>query len=138
MNAYKYDDKGLYIGVVECQIDPLETRKKGETVYLLPRNATYETPLEAKDGYNVVWNDSEWTYVEIPKEEETEPYVPTTEDKLAALDAQYDSEKAKIRQAYFDAMIAQDTEQMAKLQADLDALNDKYDEDYDALESEGE
>jgi hypothetical protein len=36
-------------------------------------------------------------------------------------------------QAYLNAMLYGDTEQMETLKADLDALDVKYDEDYEAI-----
>lgn len=60
--------------------------------------------------------------------------VPTKEEQLVALDAQYEADKAEIVSAYQTASIYGDTARMAKLKADLAALDDKYDADYDAIE----
>jgi hypothetical protein len=64
--------------------------------------------------------------------------VPTKEEQLAALDAQYEADKAEIVSAYQTAAIYGDTARMEKIKADLASLDDKYDEDYDALEREAE
>jgi hypothetical protein len=66
MNAYKYGANGKYIRRVECQFDPLETKKAGKEVYLIPGNSTTIAPLPEKEGFNVVWNGSAWEYQEIP------------------------------------------------------------------------
>jgi hypothetical protein len=58
---------------------------------------------------------------------------PTTDEKIAALDAQYQHDKDQLMQAYLNAMLYGDTEQMETLKADLDALDAKYDEDYEAI-----
>lgn len=94
--AYHSENK-KYMGVVECQLDPLETIVQGKDIYLIPADTTEIEPLEPKDGYDVVFNGTGWEYREIPKEPEPEPYVPTelekkqqelweTEQKLRDLD----------------------------------------------------
>ncbi len=62
---------------------------------------------------------------------------PTTDEKIAALDAQYNADKAAILNAYQGAMVYGDEATMEQLKADLAALDDKYDEDYAKIE-EGE
>ena len=78
MYAYKYDENKYYAGQQECQIDPLESKKQGHPVYLLPADCTWEEPLEEKEGYKVKWNGEEWEYEEIPVPPEPEP--PTLEE----------------------------------------------------------
>lgn len=58
---------------------------------------------------------------------------PTIEEKLEALDAQYQHDKDQLMQAYLNAMLYGDTKQMESLKADLDALDVKYDENYEAI-----
>ena len=58
---------------------------------------------------------------------------PTTDEKIAALDAQYQHDKDQLMQAYLNAMLYGDTEQVEALKADLTALDTKYDEDYEAI-----
>lgn len=60
--------------------------------------------------------------------------TPTKEEKSAELDAQYEADKAEIVTAYQTAAIYGDTARMEKLKADLSALDDKYDADYDEIE----
>lgn len=64
MLAYKYDEKTKeYLGVVECQLDPLESEQQGRTIYLLPADSTFIQPIE-KEGYVNVFNGEAWELVE--------------------------------------------------------------------------
>ncbi len=93
--AYRYDkDTKIFIGEVERQLDPLESKKAGIDIYLVPGQSTLEPPLPPKDGFDVVWDDDKWAYKEWPK---TEAYEPTelelkqkelweTKSQLAQLD----------------------------------------------------
>ena len=65
------------------------------------------------------------------------PYEPTTDEKIAALDAQYNADKTDLLTAYQTAQIYGDTETMEKLKADLQALDEQYDEDYERIVGEG-
>lgn len=82
MIAYKYDDLKYYIGEVNCQIDPLESKIQGHEIYLLPANSTFEVPPKEKDGYKIKWNGESWEYEKIP---EPEPEPEPTEDEKKAL-----------------------------------------------------
>ena len=79
MIAYGYDDNGYYTGEKNCQIDPLESKRKGEFVYLLPANATWDKPLDEKEGYRVRFVGGAWTYEEIPEPQPAPE--PTQEEK---------------------------------------------------------
>ena len=81
MFAYKHDENKYYAGQQECQIDPLESKKQGHPVYLLPANCTWKEPLEEKEGYKIKWNGEAWEYEEIPVPPEPEP--PTLEEVKA-------------------------------------------------------
>lgn len=81
MYAYKYDENKYYAGQQECQIDPLESKKQGHPVYLLPADCTWKEPLNEKEGYKIKWNGNEWGYELIPIEPEPEP--PTLDDVKA-------------------------------------------------------
>ena len=78
MLVYYYDEETKeFLYSEEAPLDPLETELKGENVYLLPANATFDEPLEPKEGYKVVF-DGSWKYEPIP---EPEPeYVPSEEE----------------------------------------------------------
>lgn len=82
MKAYSYDDTTKkYKGEIDRQKDPLESKLVGHDVWLMPANSTLVEPLEAKEGFDIVWNDDHWEYEEVKKDPEPEPYVPTELDK---------------------------------------------------------
>lgn len=81
MYAYKYDENKYYAGQQECQIDPLESKKQGHPVYLLPADCTWAEPLNEKEGYKIKWNGNKWEYEEIPVPPEPEP--PTLDEVKA-------------------------------------------------------
>ena len=53
-------------------------------------------------------------------------YVPTKTEKLAALDSQYDTDKALLSQYFVDAMLAGDTDLQAELRQELEEMNTDY------------
>lgn len=64
MIFYCYDEKTKeYIGTQNGFIDPLETKKQGKNVYLVPANATAKKPLKAKENQAVIFNGSEWEVI---------------------------------------------------------------------------
>ena len=60
MIAYSYDNSGLYIGSTDCQIDPIESEKSGQPVYLLPASATFEPPMERTETKVPIFNGAGW------------------------------------------------------------------------------
>lgn len=82
-------------------------------------DGNYEVWDEKPQGY---YTEAEWAELHPPV-----PYVPTKEEKLAALDAQYDSDKALLVQYFGEAALAGDTETQAELTAELNDLNTEYD-----------
>ena len=139
MIAYRYDDKFMYVGVQMCQRDPIASAKTGKEIYLLPAQCTYEAPPEPKDGYNIVWNGEAWEYQEVPVEPEPEtpePYVPTTEEKIAQLDGQYQSDKQVLQGYYVEFMIVGNTAGMEVIKQELADLTESYDEALVELESD--
>lgn len=74
MEVFLYDDNGKYIGTTKCQIDPLESRRAGKDIFLIPTKSTTKEPLPAKDGFTVLFMDDDWQYAAIPEPEpEPEP-----------------------------------------------------------------
>lgn len=63
-------------------------------------------------------------------------YVPSKEERLAQLDAQYNADKADLLTAYQAAQLYGDTDRMEQIKADLVALDDKYDAGYEAIVGE--
>jgi biopolymer transport protein ExbD len=65
MQTYKYNaETKEYLYTEEAFLDPLETEAADKPVYLLPADSTFTEPLEAKNGYAVVWNGATWEYAE--------------------------------------------------------------------------
>jgi signal recognition particle GTPase len=75
MKVYNYNDEKKFTYEEDARIDPLETQVLGKDVYLLPAKATFKKALEAKEGFDVVFNEKEgkWEYKETPviKDEES-------------------------------------------------------------------
>ena len=64
MIFYTYDEKTKeYTGTQNAFIDPLETKKQGKDIYLVPANATDKKPLETKENQAVIFNGSEWEII---------------------------------------------------------------------------
>ena len=80
--AYSYDDKGYFKSEITAAIDPLESEKAGKDIYFLPADATYEKPLDAKDGFKIKFVDGAWQYEEIIPEPEPEEYKPSEKELL--------------------------------------------------------
>ena len=68
--AYLFDEKTKeFKNEVNAQIDPLESKKAGKDVYLLPANATWLKPTP-KDGCVAVWNGETWDVIEDNRKKE--------------------------------------------------------------------
>jgi hypothetical protein len=63
-------------------------------------------------------------------------HVPTKEEKLAALDAQYEQDVADLTKYYGEASLKGDTETQAELQAELAEVDATYAEERKAIEEE--
>ncbi len=143
MKAYRFNPNTLiYEGEQERQIDPVATRKAGENVYLMPANCTeVKMTLSPKEGFDIIFGAGKWSYKEQEKKEEPshpEPYEPTTEDKIAVLDSQYEQDKKTLQGYYLDFMIAGDTAGMESIKEELTALATQYDTDIEALKGDEE
>lgn len=163
MLIYRYDrETKEYKGKEAAYLDPLESEKKGENVYLVPADATTVEP-ELKSGYAAIFDGFEWQNVEDNRGKKywlkTDAYgmaarVMTelgaypdgavfvapkmTDDEkkaraLAELDSRYTSDKNELSAQYLDAAMAEDTDTMTAIKDELAALNAKYDEDYKEL-----
>ena len=64
------------------------------------------------------------------------PYVPTTAEKVEALDNQYAADKKVLANYYLDAALAGDTDTQNALRDEMTALNEQYDADVKALKGE--
>ena len=52
--------------------------------------------------------------------------MPTKEDRLSQLDAQYDADKDALAKYYLDAVLSGNTDLQGELKTELDALNAQY------------
>lgn len=65
MLVYVYDEETKeFLREEEAFIDPLETKKQGGKIYLLPANATFEKPLDKEDGKAVVFDGLTWKLID--------------------------------------------------------------------------
>lgn len=99
--------------------------------------ATYYNP----NGNPEVWDKKPDGYYTVEEWQEMHPYippVPTKEEKLAALDAQYDADKAEIVKYFNEAALANDTELQDELRSEMAEIDAQYVEDRKAIEDEPE
>jgi hypothetical protein len=88
------------------------------------------------EGNIEVWEQKPNGYYTVEEWEELHPptpYVPTVEEQLEALDSQYNSDKAILMSQYTEAVIDDDSELMASVKAELTALREQYDKDYEDI-----
>ena len=77
MYTYTYDeDTHEFLYSEEAFRDPLESEKQGKDVYLLPANSTFSIPLQHKEGYAVVWDNTSWVYKEDHRQKRDKGGVP--------------------------------------------------------------
>lgn len=60
-------------------------------------------------------------------------HVPTKEEKLAQLDAQYDADKAQLREYVTNALLAGDNDLLADIQAEMTAIDEEYEAERQAI-----
>ena len=60
---------------------------------------------------------------------EAKPYIPPIDEQIVQLDTQYQADKAQLMQYYFEFSIADNAEGMEAIKAELEALNQQYDND---------
>lgn len=65
MIVYSYSsDTGELVGQFQARLDPLETKVRGENVFLIPANATTNTPPVIPDGKVAVFKEGTWSLVD--------------------------------------------------------------------------
>lgn len=98
---------------------------------ILPTGTTYEVHEgETYTAGGKTWlSDTDEGYIEAKKQEEQEK-------ALAELDSRYNADKADLLTAYQTAQVYGDTDLMDSLKADLNALDEQYDEDYEKIVGE--
>lgn len=63
MKLYIYNTKTReFLYEIEAQIDPIAS-SRGETIYLMPPNATQIAPLEPKAGFVNIFNNGKWEQI---------------------------------------------------------------------------
>lgn len=86
--------------------------------YYSPKG-NYEVWDEKPDGYYTL---EEWKALHP----DPEPPEPTKEEKLAALDVQYDNDKIVLAKYFTEAALAGDTDLQEELRQELEDLNAEY------------
>ena len=79
----------------------------------------YEVWDEKPDGYYTL---EEWKQLHP----DPEPPEPTKEEKLAALDVQYDNDKDTLAKYYLDAVLSGNEDLQAEIKEELATLNTDY------------
>lgn len=91
-----------------------------DTVSYQPQaNEVFMKSERPSEGEYVANKNGEWVVQE-----------PTTEEKIEALDRQYNSDKAILMSQYTEADIDGDEDLKATIKAELVALREQYDKDY--------
>lgn len=134
---YLYNIQGYYTGLHTLNERDDKTPVTHE--WLIPANST-ETPmtLAPKEHYAIHWSGTAWEYVEDknnPPEPEKPELTPEEEkeQKSAALDGRFESDKEKLLLYYMDAMLNDDKEGQDACLADMRVLQEQYDSDYRAI-----
>lgn len=99
--------------------------------------ANYYSPT----GNIEVWDTKPDGYFTVEEWEEMHPYippVPTKEEQIAALTAEYRAEKANLCEAYTTATMSGDTEIAQSVAADMQDLDSWFDEEYERIINETE
>ena len=98
--------------------------------------AKYYSP----QGNIEVWEDKPQGYFTVEEWQKMhpapEPPEPTKEEKLAALDSQYEADKKELGNYYMDAMIHGDSDLMSELTDEMTALDEQYAKDREEIEKE--
>lgn len=69
-----------------------------------------------------------------PPVRKAEKQAPTKEEKLATLNAEYESSKQELANAYLDAVLHSDKAMATSIKEEIAALDEKYDSDYAKIE----
>ena len=89
------------------------------------------------EGNPEVWEEKPCGYYTVEEWQERHPYVPpvpTKDEQIAELTAEYTQEKANLCEAYTTATMTGDTETAQSVAADMADLDDWYDEEYQKIE----
>ena len=110
MKIYIYDTKNNeYLYEAEAQVDPLESIK-GETIYLMPPNATQIAPKEPKTGFINIFTNGKWEQI---KDERGETYY--DDENNAVIITELGQEKGLNKEPKID----EKDEQLAEIEAEI-------------------
>nr|DAI29135.1 MAG TPA: hypothetical protein [Caudoviricetes sp.] len=116
MKIYIYDTQNNeYLYETEAQIDPLLLSSKGETIYLMPPNATQIAPTEPKAGYANVFTNGKWEQI---KDERGKTYYDN--DNNAVTITELGQEKGLSKEPKID----EKAKALAQLEADIKECED--------------
>jgi hypothetical protein len=94
------------------------------------------------EGNIEVWDKKPDGYYTVEEWAELHPAPPapepTTDEKIAALDTDYNQQKQDLINEYTDAQIHGDTDTIALVQQEMTELDEWYDEEYRKIEEENE
>lgn len=99
--------------------------------------AKYYSP----EGNLEVWDEKPQGYYTVEEWQEMHPippYVPTKEEQIAELTAEYTQEKANLCAAYTTATMTGDTETAQSVAQDMTDLDTWFDEEYQKIEGSDE
>ena len=150
MIFYTYDEKTKeYTGTQNGFIDPLETKKQGKDIYLVPANATDKKPLNAKENQAVIFNGTEWEIVadyrnktyyigteqhemkelgDLPNGATFEPVEPEktldeqTLEELQKEQTELNAQIEQLKDQLLTATLADDTDQIKSIKAQYQTL----------------
>lgn len=150
MIFYGYDKKTKeFTGTQNAFIDPLETKKQGKKVYLVPANATDKKPLETKENQAVIFNGSEWEIIadyrnktyyigteqyemkelgDLPNGATLEPVKPEktldeqTLEELQKEQTELNAQIEQLKDQLLTATLADDTDQIKSIKAQYQTL----------------
>jgi hypothetical protein len=63
MKCNLYDNDFYFVGLGECQLDPMDSRKQGKEVYLLPANGTFKELPELNFDEVAKFENNEWVKI---------------------------------------------------------------------------
>lgn len=133
--VYTYGDDGKYTGTKT--LDHTD-RSPISGAWQIPAGCTETEPLAAKDGYDIIWNGTEWEYQEIPKEPEP-PESTEEERKVQAADeitAKYAPQRQELKDSLVIAMLTEDVSLQAEIKEEYAAVVAAEYKEMEALNNE--
>lgn len=132
--VYTYGDDGKYTGTKTLDYTD---RSPISGAWQIPAGCTETEPLAAKDGYNIIWNGTEWDYQEIPKEPEPmEEELTVAEIKARNADkiaSKYEPQLTALKDNLVTAMLVSDAELQTEIKAEYTELVAAYNTELEAL-----